>query len=153
MMKTFKEFLLEEVGLADIGKKVDRYFNKDFDNQIAGAMPTKDTDNSTIDPSNNSNLSKAMANIDFGKDKKGMSNTVLNIPETKRSGRITTLNTDKNPIFIKLSDGTELKFTYDEYKKIDGNPAIGKVMMVSFQRHPLDKGAENSNIQSVKVFN
>jgi hypothetical protein len=57
----------------------------------------------------------------------------------------------KNPIYVRLSDGTEAHFTYDEWKKIEGQPALGKTMTILFQRHPEDMSQEHSKIDKVIV--
>lgn len=66
------------------------------------------------------------------------------IPSVKKTGKITTLETKKNPIYLRLSDGTEAYFTYDEYNRIHGVPALGKTMTLVLQRH----GKDNSLIPS-----
>jgi hypothetical protein len=57
----------------------------------------------------------------------------------------------RNPIYVRLSDGTEANFTYEEWKRIKGEPALGKVMHITFQRHPEDKSAQHSKIDHVTV--
>jgi len=77
--------------------------------------------------------------------------TDMTIPSVERTGRITTLLSKRNPIYVRLSDGTEAQFTYDEYKRIEGNPALGKTMTVIFQRHPEDSGRSYSKIDKAIV--
>jgi hypothetical protein len=57
------------------------------------------------------------------------------IPNITKTGKIEILIKNKNPIFIQLSDGSKLFFTLDEFKRIKGEPKIGKMMTVEFQRH------------------
>jgi len=75
----------------------------------------------------------------------------LTIPSVTKTGRITILQLKKSPIYMRLSDGTELNFTWDEYKKIQGKPSLGKTMTVIFQRHPKDVTNMNSKIEKVIV--
>ena len=77
----------------------------------------------------------------------------LTIPSAEREGRITVLELKKNPIYVRLSDGTEAHFTYDEYKRIDGKPELGKVMKISFQRHPDDTMRQFSKIDRATILN
>ena len=61
-------------------------------------------------------------------------NLDVELPHTTGNGTIKILNTKKNPIHIRLSDGTDCYFTYDEYKRINGKPALGKSMTIEFQK-------------------
>ena len=71
----------------------------------------------------------------------------MQLPQMTRSGRIRLIDKNKNPIFILLSDGTKLYLTWDQFKRIDGDePAIGKLMQVTFQRHTNSGEDENSKI-------
>ena len=81
-----------------------------------------------------------------------MPSTDLTIPSAEKQGRITVLELKRNPIYIRLSDGTEANFTYDEYKRIDGKPELGKVMKISFQRHPDDRMRQYSKIENAIVL-
>lgn len=74
----------------------------------------------------------------------------LTIPSETRSGRITILRKNKDPIFIELSDGTKLYFTYDEFKRIKPRePALGRVMNIAFQRHPKTPIEQVSQISNI----
>lgn len=68
------------------------------------------------------------------------------IPQVEKTGKITDLILNKNPIYIRLSDGTEAYFTYDEFKRIKGKPALGKTMTIVFYRHPDDRTINYSKI-------
>ena len=141
-MGKFKQYLLnEEIGLGDIGPRIDRIMNSpSLDAKLNGAFVTNDYSSSEMSP----NLGFAGHNVKFpGSD--------LTIPSVQKQGRITTLLLKKNPIYIRLSDGTEAHFSYDEYKKIQGTPALGKVMTITFQRHPQDSTKQMSKIDSVVV--
>lgn len=141
-MGKFKDFILnEEVGLADLGARIDKLFNSQkFGNQIGGAFVS--TDFSGTEQSSTAGFSGHTQHIP---------STDLTIPSATRSGRITSLMLKKNPIYIRLSDGTEANFTYDEYKRIDGQPALGKTMTIIFQRHPEDMGRMYSKIEKAIV--
>ena len=137
-MGRFKKFLLtEEIGLADIGPRMDRLMNSQwFGNQIAGALVSSDVTGSEQFSTLGSNH---------------LPSTDLTIPSATREGRITTLLLKKNPIYVRLSDGTEANFSYDEYRRIQGQPGLGKVMTIIFQRHPDDMGRSYSKIDQAIV--
>lgn len=139
-MGKFKEFLInEEVGLADLGPRIDKLINSHwFGNQVGGAFASTDV-TGTEEPNSQQITSTHLPSTD------------LTIPSVTREGRITTLMIKKNPIYVRLSDGTEASFTYDEYRKIQGQPALGKVMTITFQRHPQDTGRAYSKIDSAIV--
>lgn len=141
-MGKFKEFLLTEgVGLADLGPRLDNLFhNQDFMRQIAGAFASTDvTGTETPDTHGYSGHPLHLPSTD------------LTIPSITRSGRIVQLMLKKNPILVQLSDGTEAHFTWDEYKRIDGEPKLGKTMTIIFQRHPEDMTRMYSKIDKAIV--
>jgi hypothetical protein len=75
------------------------------------------------------------------------------VPTLSRSCPISFVERNKNPIFVLLSDGTKLYFTWDEFKRIPGiEPEVGRTMTVVFQRFPGDHSQEQSQIQSVKCY-
>jgi hypothetical protein len=141
-MGKFKTFIENQtIGLGDLGRKINHlYHSQDFGRQIAGAYASSDvtgSEQSDIQSSPEHQLNIPDAD--------------LTIPSTTRSGVITTLELKESPIKIYLSDGTKLNFTWDEYKKIQGEPAMGKTMTVVFQRHPEDMVNGNSKINKVIV--
>ena len=73
------------------------------------------------------------------------------IPFVKRTSRISFIERNKNPINIRLSDGTQLYLTYDEYKRIKEEPEIGKTMTVIFQRKENDRSQAGSKIERIEV--
>lgn len=140
-MGEFKNFLIkEEKGLGDIGKKInDFYHNKWLKNQISDLFSTPvPVPTTPLDTQAN-----------FGND---LFDRVVSIPSVEKSGRITNLFLHKNPIYIRLSDGTEAYFSYDEYKRIQGKPEIGKTMTIIFQRHPEDYTKNCSKIDKAIVL-
>lgn len=141
-MGKFKEFLMtEEIGLADLGPRIDQLINsQQFSNQIAGALVSSDFTGSEQSPT-----------LGYVGHSTHLPSTDLTIPSVTREGRITTLLLKKNPIYVRLSDGTEASFSYDEYKRIEGQPALGKVMTIMFQRHPDDFGRAFSKIDKAIV--
>jgi hypothetical protein len=141
-MGKFKDYLISEgVGLGDIGPKIDQMFNSPWlGNAINGAMVSPTWSNSDSGPQ------LGYAGYDNAKTE-----TDLTIPSVQRQGRITTLLLTKNPIYVRLSDGTEAHFTYDEWRKIDGEPELGKTMTIIFQRHPQDWSSQHSKIDKVIV--
>lgn len=141
-MGKFKEFVLtEEIGLADLGPRIDRLMNsQQFGNQIGGALASSDVTGSEQSPT-----------LGYVGHSTHLPSTDLTIPSTTREGRIVTLLLKKNPIYVRLSDGTEANFSYDEYRRIKGQPALGKVMTLIFQRHPDDAGQSYSKIDQAIV--
>lgn len=139
-MINFKLFL-EDVGLGDIGRSIDRLFNnKHFANQ-SGAYLNNDGSYHT--------QTGYIGDPDFIPR---LPATNLTIPSVSRTGKITVLLKKKNPIFIKLSDGTEIYLTYDEFKRIKGSePALGKTMTVIFQRSPDDLTSNHSKIDHISI--
>lgn len=141
-MGRFKEFLLtEEIGLADLGPRVDQLMNSQwFGNQIAGALVSTDFTGTEQSPT-----------LGYVGHSTHLPSTDLTIPSVTREGRITTLLLKKNPIYVRLSDGTEAHFSYDEYRRIQGYPELGKVMTITFQRHPEDVSRSYAKIDKAIV--
>lgn len=143
-MAKFKNFLInEETGLANLGANIDKLFqSQSFGNQIKGAFVSSQWNNSyTNTPwKGNDSIKNTKEPVD------------LIIPSVEREGKIISLTEKSNPIYIKLSDGTECSFTYQEFKRIEGNPGIGKTMRVIFQRHPNDFTNNISKIEKAIVL-
>jgi hypothetical protein len=142
-MGKFKEFLInEEVGLADLGPNIEKLFNsQEFGNQVQGAFVSSQWNNTyTNTPwKGNDSLNNVKEPVD------------LQIPSISRTGKIVGFLEKNNPVYIKLSDGTECSFTNQEMKNIEGKPAIGKTMTVIFQRHPDDFTRQYSKIEKAIV--
>lgn len=136
-MGKFKEFLItEDIGLADLGPRIDRFYHSDYiDGKIGGAFAT------SANATNSPTVGQAM----------DLPDASLSIPSVERTGRITNISAKKNPIYIRLSDGTEAHFSYDEYRRIEGKPELGKTMTVIFQRHPEDNMRQASKIDKAIV--
>lgn len=137
-MGKFKEFLLSEnIGLGNLGTKISTFVDSPWlQQQINGAfVPDEHTAN------RQSNFFDPLY----------LPKTELTVPKSEKSGRITCLLLKKNPIYVRLSDGTEAHFTFDEWKKIKGEPAVGKNMRIVFQRHPQDWSKQASKIEQVIV--
>jgi hypothetical protein len=141
-MGKFKEYLItEELGLANLGARIDDLFhNQWLANAINGAFVSSDVSGSEQSPT-----------MGFAGHSLHLPSTDLTIPSVEKTGRITILHLKKNPIYIRLSDGTEAYFTYDEYKRIEGTPELGKTMTIIFQRHPQDFTQQYSKIDKAIV--
>jgi len=141
-MGKFKEFLLtEEIGLGDLGQRIDSLMNSQkFGNQIGGAFASTDVTGSEMGPT-----------MGFAGHSLWLPSTDLTVPSVERTGRITTLLLKRNPIYVRLSDGTEANFSYEEYRRIEGSPALGKTMTLIFQRHPEDQTSGYSKIDKAIV--
>lgn len=142
-MGKFKKFLInEQLGLGDLGTRIDRMFHSQWlGNAINGAFVSSDVNGTEQSPT-----------MGYPGHSLHLPDTDLTIPSLERTGRITTLLLKKNPIYIRLSDGTEAHFSYDEYKRIDGQPALGKTMTIIFQRHPQDWSDQHSKIDKAIVL-
>lgn len=135
----FKEFLLkEDIGLGDLGTRIDKLFNSQMMANQAGAYVSDQFDN----------VAPTLGAIG---QSLWLPDAELTVPTVERSGRITILLTKRNPIYVRLSDGTEASFTYDEWRRIEGQPAIGKVMTIMFQRNPRDASRSYSKIDKCVV--
>lgn len=133
-MGKFKQYLItEDIGLADLGPRLDRVINGPMlDGKLGGVIASAHA---------------AAQAPGFNKV-----DTAITIPSIERTGRITTLLLKKNPIYLRLSDGTEANFSYDEYRRIDGKPELGKTMTIIFQRHPQDHSMNHSKIDKAIVL-
>jgi len=73
------------------------------------------------------------------------------LPSVTKTGKIQHLSRNTNPIEIVLEDGTRLFLTVDQFRRIKGNPAVGRVMTVVFERSPLDNGNVPSKINAIQI--
>jgi hypothetical protein len=72
------------------------------------------------------------------------------LPSISKTGQIRMIERNKNPIFILLSDGTQLYLSWDEFKRIKGpTPETGKNLTVVFQRNATDTSQTPSRINSI----
>lgn len=141
-MAKFKQFLLnEEIGLANLGVRVEKFYtDPSVESKINGAFVTSHWNNTNHTPwKGEGSLQNVKIPID------------LTIPHIEKTGRILSINKKQNPILIKLSDGTACLFTNKEFRSIQGEPNIGKIMTVRFQRSPQDISSNFSKIEKVVV--
>lgn len=143
-MGKFKEFLLnEEIGLGNLGNKIDKFYSDpDLQNKINGAFVSSYWNNTNYTPWRGEG---SLQNVKIPVD--------LVIPQVERSGRIAHINKKQNPIVVELSDGTKCFFTQRQFKGIEGNPEIGKVMTVRIQRNPQDTSNNFSKIEKITIVN
>lgn len=76
----------------------------------------------------------------------------LDLPSIEKRAKIETILDKKNPIYVQLSDGSKLFFSFDEFKKIHGKPARGKTMVLTMQRLAHDKSDSPSQITKCCVI-
>lgn len=76
----------------------------------------------------------------------------VDLPTIKKQSKIDLIMDKRNPIYIQLSDGSKLFFTHDEFKRIDGQPKVGKTMVVFMQRHSKDNSELPSQITHCQVI-
>lgn len=75
----------------------------------------------------------------------------LALPSVTKMGKIALLIKDKNPIMMQLDDGSQMFFTWDQFKRIKGSPGLGKMATVVFQRNPMDRTKMPSTINSCHI--
>jgi hypothetical protein len=75
----------------------------------------------------------------------------LSLPATTKVGKIAMIIKDKNPIMLQMSDGTQLYFTIDQFRRITGSPALGRTISVVFQRDYTDSSKLPSKISTCHV--
>jgi len=142
-MGNFKNFLLnEEINLGNIGEKIQKFIsNNHISNQINGTFLSSQMSNSYTHANwrGNDNVNNAKEPID------------LILPSVVRSGRIIELQKTKNPIQIRISDGTICSLTYDQFRKINPIPREGNHISVIFQRNSEDDSDNFSKIQKIIV--
>lgn len=135
-MGKFRAFILKEhVGLGDLSPRIDQLLHSQKLNNAVGSFLGSDW----MGSEQQSSGQPALPSID------------LTIPQMERTARITHLMLKRNPIYLRLSDGTEAYLTLDEYKRIQGQPAVGKLMTVILQRHPNDSSGTASKIERAIV--
>jgi hypothetical protein len=83
---------------------------------------------------------------------KQIPNLNIETPSITKKSRIIFIDRNKNPIYIRLKDGSKLYFTIDQYRRIDGKPEIGKEMEFKLQRLSQDKSQNTSQIMSCKII-
>lgn len=76
----------------------------------------------------------------------------LSLPSLKKTSRIAILSDRTNPIYVQLEDGSKLFFSYDQFRRIQGSPAVGKTMILTMQRLVGDNSNTPSKIDSCKVI-
>ncbi len=131
----------KQIGLGDLQGQMDKLFNTQSFQTFAGSYLSSDM--SGTETSHTRDL--------LGHDL-FLPSTDLTIPQVRKEGRIVALEKNKNPIIIKLSDGTCAYFTYDEFRRIKGKPELGSVMRIDFQRHPQDASGNLSKIDRAEVL-
>jgi len=76
----------------------------------------------------------------------------LDLPCVKREAKIQILQYKKTPIFMQLSDGSKLFFTIDEFRRIHGEPEVGKTIRYEMIRLPSDNTILPSMIKSCVII-
>lgn len=74
-------------------------------------------------------------------------NLSLDLPSIEKKQKIELIIKNRNPILIQLADNSRLFFTHDEFKRIKGEPEVGKILLVKFLRLPNDCSESPSQIQ------
>ncbi len=141
-MGKFRQFIISEnTGLGDLGMRLNQAIDH-IGEKLGGAFVA----------SGDMDATRPVGLIGMEEIPPQLPGTDLTVPQIVRTGRIQTLINNRNPIYIRLSDGTEAHFSYDEYRSIKGDPAIGKTMSITFQRHPNDASEGVSKIDTATVL-
>lgn len=77
---------------------------------------------------------------------------LIDLPSTQVISTIEKINDKKNPISIQLANGYKLFFTYDEFKRIKGEPRQGKKILLIMQRLPNDFTQSPSQIKHCEII-
>lgn len=83
----------------------------------------------------------------------------LKIPTTEKSGIITSVQVEKDPMFIVMRDNDDNKtwtlgpIPFDRLREMNPKPSVNRAITVVMQRNP-DKNAYigQSQIQTIKIF-
>ena len=88
---------------------------------------------------------------DFEKYSFELPGTNLEVPHVSRKSKIRSVDEKRNPIVVRLMDGTAMYLTVDEFKRIDSRTKLhpGREITVTFQRREGDDGSDPSKIVSV----
>jgi hypothetical protein len=73
----------------------------------------------------------------------------IGLPTTSKTSKICILKDKQNPILMALEDGTRLYLPYDSFKRITGEPELGRMVTIVMQRRIDDNSATPSQIQSI----
>ena len=76
----------------------------------------------------------------------------LDLPTVEKKAKIYMVIQKKNPIFVQLADGTRLYFSHDEFRRLNQEPQVGKMMVVKMLRLPHDGSLMPSQIKSCQVI-
>lgn len=136
----FKDYFTESLGLGNLGAKLHSFYTSPWlDQRLQGAYIT------------NGNNGIEQPEDDTSAKPNYLAATELTVPQVTRTGIIEVLNRHTNPIYLRLSDGTEIEMTHDQFLKVKGQPSVGKVMTVIFQRHSSDMTEQRSKIDQCFV--
>jgi len=81
----------------------------------------------------------------------GQTDFDLELPSVTKTAQIKYMNEKRNPILVYLSDGTQLFLSHDEFRRIKGEPRIGKTITVVMQRRADDRSGLPSKIKDITV--
>lgn len=88
---------------------------------------------------------------DLGPYSYGLPGTDLEIPQTTRRSKIRSVEKNRDPIRVRLMDGTVVYLTVDEFKRAESKTrmAPGSEVTVTFQRRPEDSTDQPSKIVDI----
>lgn len=103
----------------------------------------------------NTDLSGAVSSLQNGGNINDPSNAIgadLQLPTVTKESVIRHINDKINPIIVLLADGTRLFFPVDAFRRIKGEPRIGKTMQVVLLRRTDDGSEAPSQVQSCNCY-
>lgn len=88
---------------------------------------------------------------DLGPYSYGVPGLDLTIPNVVKKSKIRSVDMNKNPIVVMLTDGTKIYLTLDEFNRINAikRLEVGNEISVTFQRRPEDLGSNPSKIVAI----
>lgn len=88
---------------------------------------------------------------DLGTHSYGVPGVDLEIPSVTRKSKIRFMNDKKDPIEVRLMDGTAIYMTLDEFNRVNSRTKleVGREIKVTFQRREGDGSPDPSKVVSI----
>lgn len=88
---------------------------------------------------------------DLGSYPSGTPGVDLELPSVTRRSKIRSINNKKDPIEIRLMDGTAIYLSLDEFNRVDSRTRleVGREISVTFQRREEDGSPNPSKVVSI----
>lgn len=88
---------------------------------------------------------------DLGTYSYGVPGVDLEIPSVTRKSKIRSVNNKKDPIEVRLMDGTAIYLSLDEFNRVNSRTSleVGREISVTFQRREGDGSPDPSKVVSI----